>query len=551
MGEDGGGATDQRQHTDSATIVADHQRRTGRTAATSSPGQGKTAVRDRLQPLFRDFRVQLGLVFLLALVMRLLALIVSDPGFYPDATMRVFYALEWFDDPFFFVPNPWPPLHIHLIVLALRLYPDPLYSPVLLSVFFGALSAVAIALLVREVFEERGAGLLAGLIWAFYPLGIRYSLVAMSENVYLFFLFVSLWALYVARRGRSSRTKITYLLLAAGVMSLAAWTHIPPWWVIPVSGLLLWGHWRELMLYEAIAAHPILMWLVHIVSTYGTMLPSNWAEQAARADETARSLGETIQFLTYYPNVILHSLSVVGVVMALIGILYTIKTSWGKTLRERLFPLLILISLVPAYLLFSIAWDRRLPKDALLAAAFLVPYAAFGSLTVLGLFDRFLQRALIVAVMLGLMLAMPRLNMWFSSYQVDAKSNMTALQTDLVKWFRENSEPEDAIAFDPLGWQDWQIALTLRKHPDLVYLIPPWYEVETEELRRFLLACESYIVLSRTESVLLPALDMRCTVSGCPSQSFEPALEAELVKEFETSEVVIYSVVQWAEPKCK
>lgn len=495
-----------------------------------------------------DFRVQLLLVFLAAMTIRLLSVVVWDPGLEADGTKRVFYALQWLEDPYIFIPGvAWPPLHIYLTALMLLVYPNTLFAPILLVIFVGALTVVPLGFLVKMMFRVPLVAVLAAVIYAFYPLGIRYTLVAMPEAIYVFFICLGLWMLYLAREETRRRRQYAYVIFAALAMAGAGWTHLPPMWLIPIFGLLLWGRWGQLVLYLVIAIHPIVAFFIYISSVWGSFIPTHWISVAQSGGFEARSdLGDTVQLLVAFPNLLIHSLSVTLVILSLVGVLKAFQAPRTEWVR-RLFPLFALLALVPAYILFTLLWSRVKPKETILLAVFMVPYAGLGLYYLIGLFKSWWERSLIVVATLALMFVGPYLGIFVNNWEIVPGQKAPASSSELVNWFAYNTDAEQAIIFDRFpNWQDWYMAIALRKGPDTVFLDPEILDdpVPVDDLREFVdVAHPAYLVLSKSDSTrLMPLLNVRCDTSGCPNRSSEPFLEAELEKVFETEQAVVYQL---------
>lgn len=504
----------------------------------------------RLRAIFAHFGAQLILVFVAAVAVRLVALWAGDPGLYADSTRRVFYALEWLENPFLFIPGvPWPPLQIPLVALALMIYPDPLLAPVLLNVFLGGLAVLPLGYLVRRQFGQTEVGVLAAVIYAFYPLAIRYTLVAQPEVLYVTFVYFGLWFLFLARdeprRGRS----YAHVTLGALSMAVAAWLHLPPWFLIPVFGLLLWGRWPQLALYAVVAVHPIVLWLLQFYTRFGYMMPSavTGGQHVAVDPKLPSDLGDYLRLVGYYPNLLVQTLSAAFIVLGVLGALKAFQAPRAELVR-RTFPLMSLAVLLVPYLYFEFLWNRMMPKELILLAALAVPYSALGLHAVTGLLSRRWERALIVAAVLGLMLVGPYLGIFTNYWELVPAQRAPTESVRLVDWFAESVDSGEAILFDHFdNWQEYYPPIALRKGPGTAFMNPNGTApIPLEDLDSFLdTARPTYLVLSKTESSwLMPLLEFRCESVGCPDRVRAAYVDVELEKVYESNGFVIYKRVQ-------
>ena len=458
---------------------------------------------------------------------------------------RIYYALDWLESPYLFIPGvSWPPLHIHLTAFILSIYPDLLLAPLLLTILIGSLAVIPLGLLVKMQFGYPQAGVLAALIYALYPLGIRYTLVAMPEGIYVFFIVTGLWLLYLARE----RPGYIYVILAGLAMAGAGWSHLPPMWLIPVFGLLLWGQWKKLALYLVIGLHPIVFLFAFIASEWGSLIPTHWFTVAEKGGfETRTDLGDTIQLIVAFPNLLLHTLSTALVILSLVGLLKAIQAPKSEWVR-RLFPFFALLALAPAYLFFEFLWSRVKPKETILLAVLVIPYASLGLYYLVSMFKSHWERSLIIATTLMMMLIGPYLGIFMNNWEIVPGQKAPSELTVLVNWFKTETGPEEAIIFDRLpNWQEWYMAVALRKGPDTAFMDPEILDdpVPVDDLYEFLDAAQPrYLVLSKTDSSrLTPLLEVRCEAALCPDRSEEKFLGGTLEKAFETEEAVVYRLI--------
>lgn len=458
--------------------------------------------------------------------------------------MRVFYSLDWRDAPFIFAPPPWPPLQFYLYGLGLIIYPDPIYTPLLINILFGGLLAVVIGHLVRDLSGDTEAGLIAGLIAALYPLAIRYSLIAVPEVILNFLIFLTLCLLLRARVSEPGRLQIGYVVTAAITMSAAEWTHLPAWYMMPLFSLLLWGRWRQWIVFVVIAALPIALFAFHLRGIYGGWIPPNWLTASFSGNANPDSIVTLVHQLFYYPALLIQTLSPALVLLALVGLLHIVQhkpDNW----KLQLFPLLCLTALIPAYLLFVFAWDRTKPKEALLLSLLMIPYAAIGSVQLKPLIKGRLLQWVVVATALAMLIVAPY-NWKFGERGGIFPIPKTAPEyRQLATWLNENLEPDDSIVFDHLPlWSDFYLALATRRMPNQVFLtldtfsptiLPRLIKFVAEQHPKFL-------VLSKQPATVSAVLELSRNCTGCPEIAWEPTLQVELSKRLETEHVCIYGM---------
>src|SRR5262249_7270506 len=148
----------------------------------------------------------------LALALRVAFMTVFE-GEINDGTGRIGEAARWLEEPYpIFGKRPWPELNYFYPALAIRLGGGPCWAVRILYLVTRVSDIGLLYLLVREILDERAAGL-AALMLALNPYHIRCSLDgAMSEIPYVSLVLL---ALYLAARYR--RSPRWSLLVGCGV----------------------------------------------------------------------------------------------------------------------------------------------------------------------------------------------------------------------------------------------------------------------------------------------------------------------------------------------
>ena len=190
-----------------------------------------------------------------ALVVRIPALLLGMEH-YGDAPVRVEIAARWASAPHlwrgFTDAYQYGPLHLSLIGVALRVWPDRLWAPRVLSLVCG-LSGIWLLFRIAHRLFGREAAFVAALGLALSPLHIQASTTAASEALFLALLLGSIDLLLSDRIIGSA-----LLLGASGLVRYDGWLYVPlltGWLVLRRVGL------PRIASYVAIAAAPIVFWL--------------------------------------------------------------------------------------------------------------------------------------------------------------------------------------------------------------------------------------------------------------------------------------------------
>ena len=122
-----------------------------------------------------------------------------------DSVSRTWKAWAWLADPHIISHGFWGPLHTYLIAFALTVYPDPLLSPLLLHVAFGAATPVLLYLWIRREFTDQRTAIFIALAYVFIPVAVNSSISALAEAPTTFLVLLSLIFLSAARAERGRR----------------------------------------------------------------------------------------------------------------------------------------------------------------------------------------------------------------------------------------------------------------------------------------------------------------------------------------------------------
>src|SRR6266540_2099251 len=225
----------------------------------------------------RGERWGVAAVVVLALAARLSALpfATTDGG---DAPSRVWAGWEWLSHPRLLTHGVWGPLHTYLIALSLSIVPDPVHSPVALSVLFSVASAAGLYWFVRLELGESRAALLVGLTYAVYPIAIRNGVSVRSETPFVFFLLLAMIGL---ARARGEAGAWRHAAAGGIALTLASMLRYEAWMLLPLLALPLRRRPRLMLIFAACAlAHPVLWtignWLHSGDPFYGFTAAARW-----------------------------------------------------------------------------------------------------------------------------------------------------------------------------------------------------------------------------------------------------------------------------------
>ncbi|MFO1067142.1 MAG: glycosyltransferase family 39 protein [Geminicoccaceae bacterium] len=182
-----------------------------------------------------------------------------------DHTFRVWIAWRWAEDPFPLTYGVWGPLHFVMMGPLIRLFGDPIVTPVVLHIVLGALIAPLVYLFARREFESPDGALMAGVAFALYPVAVLNSLSVRAETPFTLFLALAILALARAR----ARDLYRWPILAGLLLTLASGIRYEGWMLTPLLALVLWPRWRKMVAFLAAASLVPLVWMLSNQLIYG------------------------------------------------------------------------------------------------------------------------------------------------------------------------------------------------------------------------------------------------------------------------------------------
>ncbi|MFO1067143.1 MAG: glycosyltransferase family 39 protein [Geminicoccaceae bacterium] len=240
----------------------------------------------------------IGGLVLLALAVRIAGLPLAAHDSI-DHALRVWIAWRWSEQPFLLTQGVWPPLHMMLMGLLLRLGADPATVPTWLHVGLGSLLPPAVYLLARQVFSSSRGAIAAGVACALYPVAILNSLSVRSETPFALLLVLSLLAVAKAR-GTGS---LGWALAGGLALTVAAGFRYEAWMLLPLVAVLLWPHRRAIAAFVGAGlVVPAISMVSNAVVLGEPLLGFTWAaehelEKMGKADlPLAAKLGQLVDF---------------------------------------------------------------------------------------------------------------------------------------------------------------------------------------------------------------------------------------------------------------
>jgi Dolichyl-phosphate-mannose-protein mannosyltransferase len=387
-----------------------------------------------------------------------------------DRTMRTWIAWRWLDDPELITNGVWGPLHTYLIALALAIYNNPVWSPVVMQIAFESAMPVLIFLFVRNEFRSSRAAILVALCYALYPLSILNTLALMTQPLFVFFVILGMLFISIARQENGSWKHAAFAGIA---MTFAGMIRYEGWMLIPFLALILWRKPAQCAAFCACAMLHPTFWMVGNTLAHGDPLYSmNWAShwEMERMGRAKLSLSDKLSLVPRFLwNMLVWMTPPVAAAAGIGAILALVKR---RAVAIWLVPLVGLLCLYG----LGIVRGSLVPKyEYTQSVAFLLmPFAAvaFQSMGI----DRFCVKKTVVAMTAF------GVSIFAFSYPTIAVPHILKLSVDPIPAFRGQDElnkivipalkkhlrvPGDGFISDFYGWQATAYTpLVLKIHPD-------------------------------------------------------------------------------------
>jgi 4-amino-4-deoxy-L-arabinose transferase-like glycosyltransferase len=297
-----------------------------------------------------------------------------------------------------------PPAYYLGLWTWMQFFGDGLASARLFSVLAGAATAGLVCLFALELFENRGAALLAGLGVACAPFLVHYGQEIRMYSLLALALTGATYAFWKALRGRGGWW-LVFALLAA----LAQYTHnLAAFYLLPLSLTPFWmRRWKDVLSSLAAGTGALLLylpWLVYSLAQLEQIRRAYWVERPG-GEKIFTTLLSFVTNLPLEPGQLAWGLSLAALTLAL-AVYQTILAVRKKTRQAGRGLWLAYLALTPPLLLFAVSqWipiyiERGLVASAVLFWLWLA--WAFGELSFPGLLRGLAWGALAAACGLGL-----------------------------------------------------------------------------------------------------------------------------------------------------
>lgn len=207
------------------------------------------------------------IIIILATILRLYILIISNDCYKADPISRVMTAINWMRG-ISFMPsatNNWLPLHFYIMGIGLKIFNNPFFTPRFISFLFGIGSLIIFYKLVDIIFGQRIAFLSLCLL-AFYPIHIICSVVSLSEIIFLCSLLLSVYFCFKY----ATMHKPRLLFFSLGFLVLACMTRYEAWLFIFLIPLVLCfqreRRWWHIAIFFILSIIFPLFWTAHFES---------------------------------------------------------------------------------------------------------------------------------------------------------------------------------------------------------------------------------------------------------------------------------------------
>jgi hypothetical protein len=417
----------------------------------------------------------LPLLLILGLLLRLAVLPFGQMA-HGDAVSRIFLTIEGLDEPLSFFNYNWGMLYFFLMAAALKIWFDPIHSPVVLNILISVSTTIPFYYFIRREWSKTAA------IWVsaaslLYPVGIRQSFIPLTETPFVFFAICSLNFISCARQD----SRLRFVLIAGFFHTLACALRMEAWLLIPLYGALLLSKPKNALIFAAVASIYPLISMTKNYLLIGDPLPwitalRGWIIETSGWNE-GLSVSIVIQRLIYFPSVIFFGLTPLLSLVCFTGAIFTLKDR--KSQRDWLIPpvgllLIFIIQAARGYVVTDI-------RFSMIFGYLLLPFAA----EVIQRFRyhrRFLSVALLILLSI-LPLSYSRVvlartmgpsfpNPFPADLEFLPKVSRHAVKTAAIIQ-RLIQSSTDGLIIDFTNWRDTRYAgLMSRLHPSQVWFMP-------------------------------------------------------------------------------
>ena len=284
-------------------------------------------------------RALLPLLMVLAALLRIIGLRWAHVA-HGDAVSRIFLVWQDLQNPSAFLSSTWGMLHFLFMAAALRIWFDPIHSPVLMHIIFSVATAVPLYFWVRREWGKTPS-LYVTAASLFYPVAIRQSYLPLTEVPFVFFAVCAANFVSAARQKQSAANS----LLAGLFQTFACAIRMEGWLLIPMFAVLLRSN-RKLMAVFLIVAclYPCHSMLQNYFAS-GDPLPwvsiaKDWQIKVSGVNENL-SAATVVARLLYFPSVLLFGMTPLLFFACIAGAVLIVRERRSE--REWLLPVIGLI----------------------------------------------------------------------------------------------------------------------------------------------------------------------------------------------------------------
>lgn len=415
-------------------------------------------------------KLAIMLIWLVAFLIRLGLLVVTD-DFHGVSAGRILNAELIIKNnlPFmqYYIPV-HPPLHVLLLTAVLKIFNAPFLAPRLISLFFGSFLIFPFYYYVKKVFDKKIA-FFSIIAVAIYSQHIVYSIIATSEVIFHFFLFLSLGSCI----NFSASGKKGFLYLSALAIGLAGLCRYEGWAFIPVMAiffrknktnlgifllvsLILPGSW---MFINHLCGGDALLFLN--TNNFNVPLQFNWIRsQGAKID--------LLYKLLFWPRSLSATLGIPLFFAGITGVIYCLIK------REKVFYAGMFLTLF-LFFVFSTVQERLYlqPRYSVTLGLMLIPFAVFIILKLLGTINKKIPSYIVLLLLWTMIPAIGQRILAEPLYTPN-------FARDIAQYMKDHITEDDNIIIDHCGDEKYKepIKLLSRINPRQ-FVMTPYLVVET------------------------------------------------------------------------
>ncbi|MFH2146084.1 MAG: glycosyltransferase family 39 protein [Candidatus Omnitrophota bacterium] len=364
-----------------------------------------------------------------------------------------------------FYNSVFPPAHLLIIILALKIFHFPLIAPRITSLFFGVLTIPFFYYYIKNIFESRKVAFFSILALALYPLHVVYSVIATSEAMFNFFLIAALCHFVLFFKKRNN----IFLMSSAVLISFASLSRYEGLIFIPLMAVLLRKDFRAMFGFLLLSTILPFLWM-YINYKYGgyafkfltdnnfiVPLQFNWI----------RSLGIDIDFvfkLLFWPKVLMDTLGVPVFVLGICGISYALIK------RQSIKVAVIFFIFLSIFICGTIQEKLYLQRRyGIMLGIMLLPFSIYMALTLTKKLKPRIQNIIIVTLLL--LSFVPAFTFCIDEDVLYAPY----FAKKVAKYLKDNMKDDDFIIMDHCGDEKFREPIKLLSGINPVqFVLPPF-----------------------------------------------------------------------------